>query len=167
MEQYGSVLLLLAIICALGPPASQYAAAWQHSSAYLARLAPMRRHGLSRAFAGVPRSKRPFLKEWAQMWSSMPVFSFCSPSFAPSGPQQSQYAAARQHSSAYLARLAPIRVHGLSRAFAGVPRSNRQFLKDVCKYAAVWQCPALVHQICALRPQALQYAAALQHSSAI
>ena len=63
VEQYGSVLRLRTRFAPSGTQQSQYAAAPHHSSAYLARFAPMRRHGLSRAFAGVPRSKRPFLRQ--------------------------------------------------------------------------------------------------------
>ena len=43
---------------------------------------------------------------------------------------------------------------------------NGHFRRKVWKYAAVWQCPALPHQIGAPRPPASQYAAAMQHSSA-
>ena len=43
---------------------------------------------------------------------------------------------------------------------------NGHFRSKVLKYAAVWLCPALPHQIRALRPPASQYAAALQHSTA-
>ena len=43
---------------------------------------------------------------------------------------------------------------------------NGHFTRKVPKYAAVWQCPALPHQIGALRPKAPQYAAARQHSGA-
>ena len=43
---------------------------------------------------------------------------------------------------------------------------NGHFRRKMLKYAAVWQGPALPHQIRALRPPASQYAAARQHSGA-
>ena len=72
-----------------------------------------------------------------------------------------------RHSSAYLIRFAPLRTHGFKSDICMVCLGqNGHFRRKVSKYAALWQCPALPHQIGAFRPKAPQYAAARQHSSA-
>ena len=72
-----------------------------------------------------------------------------------------------RHSSPCLIRFAPLRIHGFKSDICMVCLGqNGHFRGKVSKYAAVWQCPALPHQIGALRPKAPQYAAARQHSSA-
>ena len=128
-------------MCGPRPQASQYAAALQCFSAYLVRFAPMRMHGLSRTFAGVPRSKRLFLKECVIICSNT-IWQCPAP----------KHRNMLRHSSAYLVRFTPTRMHGLSRTFAGVPRSKRPFLKEcmqICSRMAV-SCPCSPD----LRPQA-------------
>ena len=74
-------------IRALRPPASQYAAVLQHSSAYLATFAPLRTHRLNRRFAWCASVKTAISEgrcgNMQQYGSVLPFLT----KFAPSGPQ--------------------------------------------------------------------------------
>ena len=110
----------------------------------------------------MPRSKLLFLKICVQICSSMAESYPFSSELLPYGPSTAICSSLR-HSSPCLVIFAPLRIHGFKSDICMVCLGqNGHFRRKVWKYA----CPALPHQIRALRPKAPQYAAARQHSGA-